>query len=518
MNIRILRRIVEIFFQKWPIYVVLLAGFIGLGIFSVVRAAPSYTSSGTIFVDNQSLVSAQSGIPNGSYFSFLSPAQFTSQELDGLLQTDVFMASVLDRAGVELPSDPALRASEVAALRDGVSSWASSQNLVRVYVSSADADLSYRLVDAIIAEFVQYQIGLDVAESGASEVFFSELAAVYEANLEAVREELDGALRGVVDIEELPADRQLEIDRLREAEALADERYQAAVGNIETSRLAGLQTETDIRQSYSTFDPPQRPSEPDANFFDGIMLLVLFTTAGLFAALLWPSIAGFTSRNVLFAEEIENQPILGAIPRISKQLVQLKGAPEPAEKSPSIFIDDQSLDIVDQATRTITFKSRPRPSDSGAEDEAQSSSTPDEPITGPTQQPADDNASSDELDNVPTPVTESVPLDEPAPSAEPLPLDAPAPTTEPVALPAPPLLRSVPAEVETDESPAEQNEVASPEPGTDGEFVDEDEEEEVPVSNWDPVRTVQFNLLPPPPDTDGGAADASSMKTRSKHA
>ncbi len=358
MNIRTFRRIIEIFFQRWPLYLLLLAAFVGFGLFRVSRAEPAYTSSGTIFVDNQSLVSAQSGVQGGNGFSYLSPAQFTSQELYGLIQTDVFMDSVLERSEVELPSDPTDRAREVGSLRSGMSSFASSQNLVKVFVSSDDPDLSYRLTDSIIAEFVQFQIGLDVAESGASEVFFSDLADTYQADLDAARDEVDNALRGVDNLEELPLARQLQIERLREAESMAEARYQAAVEDIEVSRLAGLQTETDIRQSYSTFDPPQRPSEPDGGVLDGLMLLMLAAAAGLIAALFWPVVSGFTSRTVLFADELENVAVLGTVPRIRKRQIRLKNLP--IESGVVLGSDDgESIDLTEQASRTITFKSRP---------------------------------------------------------------------------------------------------------------------------------------------------------------
>ncbi|MGB5757024.1 MAG: hypothetical protein WBM50_08930, partial [Acidimicrobiales bacterium] len=355
MSLTVLRRIVEEFFRRWPIYGLILFAMLVLGFLSVTKSTESYTSSGTIFVESESLVTAQSGIQSGGVFSYLSPAQFTSQELYGLLSTDVFMASVVERAGVDLPSEPVSRAEEINRLRAGMSSYPSSENLVTVAVSTPESKLSYDLAGAIIDEYVQFQISVDIAESGASEAFFSDLAATYQQELLSARDEIDAALQGVEDLDELSPTEQLEIDRLKEGEALAEARFRSAADDIEVSKLAMLQTETDVRQSYSIFDPPQRPTGPDAHFFDDLVAFMVFGMAGLALAFAWPVISAFTSRTVLFPGDIgpEVAPVIGVVPRISRRSVRLQETKQSTEGEQ----EDSAISekVYREATETISF-------------------------------------------------------------------------------------------------------------------------------------------------------------------
>lgn len=328
MSMRVFRRMVEAFFRYWAIYSLVLAGAALLGILTVTRADDSYTSSGTIFVDNQSLVTAQSGVQSGGGFSYFSPAQFTSQEFQGLVQTDVFLAAVVERAGVELAATTstdsegetspgaASFAAQASELRSSIGSYPLSENLLAVFVTTADPDMSYRLTVALIDQFVQFQIDQDVAESAASEEFFTDLASTYEQDVVTARTELDAALRQFDGGDEPTAKQELEIERLKAAETLAVERFQSAVQDVEVSRLAMLQTETDIRQSYSVFDPPQQPSQPDGGILDSLSILVVFTGLGLCLALVLPLIQAFVDRKVLFPEDFEGQPVvLSVVPK-----------------------------------------------------------------------------------------------------------------------------------------------------------------------------------------------------------
>ncbi|MEM9561972.1 MAG: hypothetical protein AAGA93_05110 [Actinomycetota bacterium] len=324
MSLRMLARAVEGFFRRWPIYLALVAAALALGLANATSVDRSYTSSGTMFVDNQSLVTAQSGVQDGNFFSYYSPAQFTSQELAGLLQTEVFIDSVIERAGVELAQDPMVQADQIIELRDALTAGTSSENLVRVSASTPDPDLSFRLASATIDEFVQFKINVDIAESSASEDFFDDLTEVYREQLVDAREEVDAALLGVVDIEDLPPRRQVEIERLQEAELLAEARYRAALDDVEASKLAKLQTDTDVRQGYSIFDPPFIPTNPDSSVRDQITTFALYAVVGVGLALAIPTLLALGSRTVLFTGDLPNEPpTLAVVPKVSRRLVKV---------------------------------------------------------------------------------------------------------------------------------------------------------------------------------------------------
>lgn len=353
MTRRAITQIVEAFFRRWPIYAALFLGCIGIGAVLVSNSTDEYTSQGSVFVDSQSLVANQSGVRETGSFSFLSPAQFTSQELNGLVRTEVFIEAALERAGAELDSDPILRRSQIDQLRASVSSSANSENLVAVVVTTPDPELSFRVASGVIEEFVRFKIDLDVTESGASERFFADLVESYEADLEAARTDVERALRGVTDVQQLTADRQLAVERLQEAEALAEERYTAALTNLEASRLATLQTETDVRQRYSVFDPPVIPVEPNGGLIDSLVVVLGFAILGLGLALAGPILSAALNRTVVFAEDVVSQaaghPVLAILPRVAKREVRLGGIAVPEDGG------TLSGSAVEIGGRTITF-------------------------------------------------------------------------------------------------------------------------------------------------------------------
>lgn len=319
-----IRRILEAFFRRWPFYVLLFVAALVLGFVNASRQVEDYTSTGSIFVDGNSLVADQSGVGDGGFFSYLTPAQFTSQELNGLVNTEVFMESVLTSAGVELAGDFDQRTKQVDQLRSTISTGASSENLVRIVVTTSEPELSSRLAMAVIDEFVQFQISVDIAESGASEEFFSELVAGYQQDLVDARREVDTALQGVTDLTELTPEQTRELDRIQEAEVQAEERFRTAVENVEASRLVTLQTETDVRQSYSVFDPPQTPTQAAGNLVDRVTAIAIFAVVGLVLALLGPTLSALLTRVAVFPDDLEAiAPVIAVFPKARRKAIRI---------------------------------------------------------------------------------------------------------------------------------------------------------------------------------------------------
>lgn len=353
MTTMAIRQIVEAFFRRWPIYAAILLACVGLGVAAVASSSDEYTSAGSVFVDSQSLVAAQSGVRETGGFSFMSPAQFTSQELKGLISTEIFMEAALERAGVDLSDDPAARRGQIQRMRASVGSSPNSENLVTVTVTTPNPELSFRVANGVIEEFVRFQIDVDVAESGASEQFFADLVESYEVDLTEARSAVESALSGVSDLEQLRPDRRLEVERLQQAEGLAEDRYSRALANLEASRLATLQTETDVRQSYSVFDPPVAAVEPNGGLIDDIFVVAGFTILGLGLALAAPMLSAALNRTVIFADEIDAEELglsaVAVLPRVHKNETRLDGIQVPAGDS---AVADNAEDL---GQRTITF-------------------------------------------------------------------------------------------------------------------------------------------------------------------
>ncbi len=355
-------RLVEAFFRRWPLYLLLLVASVALGIAFVGRSADQYESGAAISVESQSLVTTQSGIRLNANYSYLTPAQFTTQEILGLLATDVFMQSVLERADVEVATEVSAREAQLLDYRSTLFVFPSSGNIVQLGAVTADPQLSANLTTALIDEFIDYHIGLDIAESGASVEFFAELVDQYEEDVEAARREVDSALVGKDDVEELTVSEQLRIERLKAAEAEAVTRYQTAINNLETARLAELQTNTDVEQSYIVLDLPQVPTEPTGRLLNDLMDLAMFGAVGLLAALTAPLVAALVSDRVMFPEDIEintGLTVTATVPRVRKRLLDLRRAADdgpPEEHTASLAPTDRTED--DRPTADGSFLSQ----------------------------------------------------------------------------------------------------------------------------------------------------------------
>ena len=404
MTMRVLRRIVETLFRRLPLYLAIVVAAVMLGALSTTRNDATYTSSATIFVDSNSLVTSQSGVQTSGTFTFLSPARFTSQELAGLLQTDVFLAAVAERTGLDLVEGPGLRvdedgnpispdeldvvsgiepapdpvawAEQAAELRSSMGLNVISENLVSISVSTADPELSYRLAGATIDEFVQFQITIDVAESAASEVFFTDLAAVYQQEVIEAQEEVDATIARLEEeraqaatvgstvvegqsggsrsptAEELTVAQELELDRAKEAEVIAANRFRLVTEDVEVAELAMLQAETDVRQTYSVFDPPQLAGQPDSSLIARLMVLAVAALVGVGLALVVPLLMGYFGRVVLFADDVEEYaPVIAIIPALKRRSIRASTQKEAASAA---ALTPEELER--QAVETTSFQ------------------------------------------------------------------------------------------------------------------------------------------------------------------
>ncbi|MGB5756294.1 MAG: hypothetical protein WBM50_05220 [Acidimicrobiales bacterium] len=305
------------------------------GFLRIQQSADEYVSTGSILADDQTLVTAQSGVQPNAYYGYLSPAQFTSQELYGLIVTDVFMESVVATAEIELSPVPKVRALELQGFRLALQVFPTNGNIIQINATTPDPEQSARLARAVIDEFIDFKIGIDLAESGASEEFFGELLEPYRKELDDARAAVDEALQAIEGEETVTAGQDLRIDRLRAAEAQAQERYQEALNDVELAQLAQLQTETNIQQGYAVLDSPGVPTEPVGRLLDDVMVMAMFGLIGLILAMAAPVGSALTNNTLVFADDLDpahHVQVIATIPKVRKRSLNLDGATvEPVE-------------------------------------------------------------------------------------------------------------------------------------------------------------------------------------------
>ncbi len=319
------------------------------GVFATFTAQSEYTSAGTVFTEHSSFVADLTGITGTD--TYLSPAQAASEELYGLLQTDVFIEGVLVDAGIEL-APALLRFEQLGSARAALSTNASSENLLLIRATTDEPVVSQRLAQAAIDRFIEFKIAADVKESIAAAVFFEELAAVYQEEVSEARATLNAFMGSVSasTVDDLAPAESLEIERLTQAEDLASTRYANALDNLEASRLAELQARTDVQQSLSIVDPPQQPEFANGGITTSIISLGIYGIAGLVLSAIGPLLAAVFNRSVLFEEELSQfVPVLAVVPRAKKRDLDIWRAEIPPSNHPTQRID-KSVSVLAEPT------------------------------------------------------------------------------------------------------------------------------------------------------------------------
>ena len=351
------RRIVEAFFHGWPVYLVLVSMAIGFGMLRVRSATADYLSIGSVLVDSDSLVTTQSGIDPNDVPSYQTGAQFTAQEMVGLMASDGFMDSVLVKAEIELSTDPGERAAERRKARRQLSVVPMSGRIIQVIATSPEPERSARLAQGLIDQFIAFKIQADLAESGASEEFFSGILDPYVEELEAAQAavdalvlEIDAEQRAAMEesggrVPDLTAAQELRLERVKQEEIQANERYQAALASVESSQLAELQTETNIRQSYTVLDRPEAPELATGRLFYDIISLTMFAAVGLLLALIAPVISATSNTTLVFADDLDvSLPVgvIATVPAIRRSRLDIRKIPdEPPRMPPSETIEPE---------------------------------------------------------------------------------------------------------------------------------------------------------------------------------
>ena len=346
-------RILEAFFKRWYLYVLPLVAMIVLGLAAVTNTPDRFTSRTTVFVEDGSQVEEISDSPQVGLGSFLTPAQFSSQDLGALLATDDFITRVLETAGVDNGATDYFWQDPIAEARASLSTNPTSENHMQVSATTPKPELSQRLAEATIAAFIDFKIEIKTLLSVASEEEFS-------GQLDDARAERDRAVQALEEFqEELPAGTptelleaadQTRLTQLSEERAAAIAVYNDRLREVEAAQLSARLAETEVEQRVFVIDPPKVPTASDNNIFEALLTFATYLVVGAVLTVVGPVVAAMANRNVLFADDLahlEGARVIGVVPRQTRGDLNAKHATAPATS-------ESPLPPVAAATSTAT--------------------------------------------------------------------------------------------------------------------------------------------------------------------
>lgn len=284
----VLLRLLESYFRhRWlyllPIVLMTVASFA-----YVSSLPPTYVVSGTLYVQNGTLLSSLTAIRSDG-FSYITPAQATIGELYQLLNSKAFLRAIIQQTDMEVKMGEGVEmaAETIDEARAAIWFQELGNNLVMISAQHEMPRIAHQLATATIESYVQWKINLNREESVAAQTFFVDLIKTYRAEVEPARLALDNYLkthpRPIQG--ERPEAEVAEIARLQAAINIAQERLQRAENQEESARLALTQTESTVRQTYFVVDAPTRPLAPQQPIKEMLITVALFVFAGAFITL-----------------------------------------------------------------------------------------------------------------------------------------------------------------------------------------------------------------------------------------
>ena len=315
MNRGSVRRLAETIFRRWWLFTLPIVAMVAIGVTTVRSNDQEFRSTALLSVRSETLLGTLLDGGSGS-FSWESPAQSMSREMNELLRTDDFVENVVGTAGI----DTSLAGfATIQDARDAIWASARGEGLVSVTAATQDPVASHRLTEATIDAFVQSVIDSSVAQSLAAQDFLSELVEGYERDLNAANAEVDAFLLANPggDGAQLSASEQIELDRLRTIASRAETRYDGAVRSIEDAELSVQRDMADAEQRLNVVDRPVVPAAPEPTLRRDVMVVGFFLVIGLLLSAVWVAVAAALDRTIRWGGDVGSRldvELLGVVP------------------------------------------------------------------------------------------------------------------------------------------------------------------------------------------------------------
>jgi uncharacterized protein involved in exopolysaccharide biosynthesis len=313
-------RLLESYFRHRWIYLAPVVITIAAAGIYFLTYIPKFTAGGILYVNDKSLLTSLSSVPNNDTSWWLTPAQATSNEMNELLQTNAFVRAIISETDLEayMTGNQGQVYEVISAVRKSLALYPVGANEISIYATFDDPQVSYQLVHSLINSYIRWQVNTRRVDSQVAQDFFSGQIESHGKELEAARQNLRDyyaqyppPVRG-----ERPIGQQLDIERLQAEIALVSGRYEIALRKEEEAKLARTQIDSEVHQTYMLLDAPLLPEKSDLSKRKLAVQGSIFLATGLLISLI--GILGGTvlDRTFRFPADVQsrlNLPILAVI-------------------------------------------------------------------------------------------------------------------------------------------------------------------------------------------------------------
>jgi uncharacterized protein involved in exopolysaccharide biosynthesis len=316
-------RVADAIARRWWLYIVPLVLLVLLGALTVSRQSDEFRASGVVNVSGESLITDLTSVRGGAGYTYETVASKTSRDLNDLLQTDVFMRSVVEGAGLTSAVEAGTLTFD--SLRASVWAAPDGDSLLNVTAATHNPELSQRLAAAAIDSFIQWTLDGDLAESRSAEEFLLAKLQTDQETLQAARDELTAyvnAHEGPA-LELRPLAEQVEIQSLTNAIEQAEARYQESLQQYDAARLASDQATSDVNQRFRIVDEPLVPAAAEPRLKEAALTMAVFIAMGGLLSAAFVAVGVITDRTLRFGRDAEARlgvDVVAVLPEVKVHL------------------------------------------------------------------------------------------------------------------------------------------------------------------------------------------------------
>ncbi|MEM9773088.1 MAG: winged helix-turn-helix domain-containing protein [Chloroflexota bacterium] len=316
-------RFFENFFQNFWLYLIPFALMMGAYAASFYILSDEFASRGVMFVQTETLIDQVATLGDDNINFFLTPSEQTAAEINELLNTDSFIRLIIKDTPLEAEmtaGDTAVR-ELIGDVRDAIELNVLGENNVEVKVTWDDREVAWKAASSTMNAYIDWKINSDKRDSFAAREFLEQLVPQYENEYRAAIQSLEEYLtqnpepfRG-----ERPDIETLQIEQLRTAIQVADERYRIASDNLEQIRLEEVIVEGKTRQAYTIVDSPSIPVEEEGGLTRQIIIGMVFVGLGVLLSFMAIVINTLLDRSIRFPIETPSTlglPVLSSVSKI----------------------------------------------------------------------------------------------------------------------------------------------------------------------------------------------------------
>jgi uncharacterized protein involved in exopolysaccharide biosynthesis len=277
-------RAAEVFFRRWPLYVLPIVLLCGVGFLQAKKTAANYQSIGTLNATSNPFVSSPSSA-TPTINAYETPASAMSRRINELLSTDSFLTDVATTAGLKSAIDANLLT--LPDIRKSVFATPGGDTVLRVVTTWGDANTAFQLADATISGYLDYVKETVSTDSKDAVDFYKGLATTATTDVDAAQKALDKfilSLGPLPDGAELNPGLKLQLDGLNAKLLRAQTQLDTAQTAIQAANLDVVKAESQAGQVLRVIDQPEVPLAPASTSKQKMVTLAMFAILGVVVA------------------------------------------------------------------------------------------------------------------------------------------------------------------------------------------------------------------------------------------